>query len=231
MTVKQRLLFHRRLLALAKNPSLVIHNKLFSFEQYSDIVLYLLQEFTQLLAFLGRHCPGVCHSSMSETEPNDPSSLHISDYLPKKYLYLLNCQLKSSTDDAGRYFPWISQYRLYHVLIHCKAFQELSTITNILALYFPKFDSTFSSSQEKNCKLAKFWINLSNLMSIHASIVMPWSDLYSNHLDEVWLHAVKYRLGRQSVSLHQIRHVILGKLVTGWDVDSSSNDQVCFLLR
>lgn len=187
--------------------------KIPSIQELLELPGVLLQELAELVKFV----------SLS-----DSSSVGLSDYLDRNHSIILDCRLKqislsettapfpiiisvesditNSTNQSYKaVFCWLSQWRVHRILYTCSAFAD---ITSRMAAFKYLHLRHLPNNLTDNIKTS-FLLNLYNLMSLHAAIMIPWPSLNDSNSRIQWLYATRYQIGSNHISLLQLEHWLL----------------------
>lgn len=116
---------------------------------------------------------------------------------------------------------WLSQWRLRKAVTSTTAFQELTALLASLKKLNVR-EIRKLSNDEKLC----FWVNLYNLMSLHASLLIPWPRLGDTASRMHWLKNARYEVGPATISLLQVEFGILRSTLTCLDLPSMPSTEV-----
>ena len=122
-----------------------------------------------------------------------------SDQLPGHCMNIID-----STGSNSNSVQWIMQWRLNQIVLSTTAFHEI--LVRIEALKELSFNNLKDISINDDVVII-FLINLYNLMTLHASIVTPWSLGKKDQIKRK--HDTRYKFASGSVSLMQIEHYLL----------------------
>lgn len=124
----------------------------------------------------------------------------------------------ASVADAG---VWLTQWRVRQAMCCTTAFQEFTAAVHALKNINLK-DKRAISNDEK----LSFWINLYNLLSLHAAILLPWPDSSDRAGRVQWMKQAKYRVGTATISLLQLEHGILRSKLASLELPSVPYSEV-----
>jgi hypothetical protein len=166
----------------------------------------LLDELISLLNYLDSNSLFQVHDFYRQSirQGNVLSNLS-ADFLPSAYTLLLNSQGKAKMVDGVLRHNWLSQYRLQAVLLSTTAFRSISRRIELLQQIQMKDLASIS----ENIRFS-FVLNLYNLLSLHASLLIPWPSTSNHQARLLWQsqHA-RYKIGSQYLSLLHIEYGLL----------------------
>ena len=105
---------------------------------------------------------------------------------------------------------WLSQWRLRKLIVSSTAFSEISIdVFNLKSLSVKQLKKALDAEKQA------FLINLYNLISLHATILMPWPHAADVRGRCKWQNLARYQIGDVQLSLFQIEYALLrSRLVT-----------------
>lgn len=180
-----------------------------------------LQDLVSLVDHVGggRMC-GLDPQSALWPDANCPPP-DVSEFLEGRGISALNCMSTSASSEVfgegkdGAFPPflcgvWVNQFRLRRLVTCTSAFTDFSNFVamlNELDLKALRKCNDF----EKN----SFLLNLYNLISLHAAIVLPWPSVKDRAGRVRWQQLARYDIGGTQLSLLQIEYAILRSRLEG----------------
>lgn len=117
---------------------------------------------------------------------------------------------------------WISQFRARNMLLLSTAFHDITRSVEALRGLSMKDVNKFLSNNEK----LSFLLNLYNLMSLHASVLVHWPPAHDAIGRVKWQHTVKYQFSSSELSLLKLEHGIIRSMSQKLDVPTIAASEV-----
>ena len=151
-----------------------------------------------------------------------------NDYLPPQFTQVLDASVKikegiafSASATACVSGIWLSQWRVRKAIVCTTAFLDITTSVCALKDFNIK-DMRGVTEEEKQV----FLLNLFNLMSLHASILLPWPGTDDRAGRFLWQRNVRYRLGGGFINLLQLEHGLLRACSKSLDLPSFPSSDI-----
>ena len=106
---------------------------------------------------------------------------------------------------------WVSQWRLRRVIASTSAFADICKAVSQLKSLSVKQLKRSSDSQK-----ISFLINLYNLISLHATVLLPWPSVSDAPGRCRWQSLARYQIGDIELSLLQIEYALLRSRLVSW---------------
>jgi hypothetical protein len=151
--------------------------------------------------------PGSGNTGGSTTDP--------TEFIQGRGVGILDCMSTSATSDVyaegkdGGFAPylcglWVQQWRLRNIIVPTSAFAQISLAVHSLT----NMDLREMKSLSDIGKIA-FLMNLYNLLSLHASIMLPWPHVKDRAGRVRWQQAARYDIGGAPISLIHIEYMLI----------------------